>query len=53
MRTVIAFAVGVCFGIASLAIAQCNPPRPTDCGCKDCETEKKCQIKCLCAKPLR
>lgn len=57
MKIVIAFVVGVCCGIAATGIAKCNahsnPPRPTDCGCKDCEKSPKCQPRCFCAQPLQ
>lgn len=52
MKMVIAFVVGAVLGIGTLAAVQ-NPPRPTDCGCKDCEKEKKCQPRCFCAQPLQ
>lgn len=45
------FACLLSFFVGAVAVAALNPPRPTDCGCKDCEKNKLCQPVCRCFAP--
>lgn len=51
MKTFIACVLS--FFVGAVAVAAFSPTRPPDCGCKDCEKEKKCQPRCFCAPPLQ